>query len=45
MGTAIGFRGGVKGFSYDVFAGRPMRKPEGFKTSDTVAGFNIGYNF
>ncbi|HDL1940529.1 TPA: ShlB/FhaC/HecB family hemolysin secretion/activation protein, partial [Mannheimia haemolytica] len=45
MGTAIGFRGGVKGFSYDLFAGRPMRKPEGFKTSDTVAGFNIGYNF
>ncbi|MEG9488537.1 ShlB/FhaC/HecB family hemolysin secretion/activation protein [Mannheimia indoligenes] len=45
MGTAIGLRGGVKGFSYDVFMGRPMRKPEGFRTSDAVAGFNIGYSF
>lgn len=45
MGTAIGLRGGVKGFSYDVFMGRPMRKPEGFRTSDGVAGFNIGYSF
>ena len=45
MGTAIGLRGGVKGFSYDVFMGRPMRKPEGFITSDGVAGFNIGYSF
>ena len=45
MGTASGLRGGVKGFSYDVFMGRPMRKPEGFRTSDGVAGFNIGYSF
>lgn len=45
MGTAIGLRGGVKGFSYDVFMGRPTRKPEGFRTSDGVAGFNIGYSF
>ena len=45
MGTASGLRGGVKGFSYDVFMGRPMRKPEGFITSDGVAGFNIGYSF
>lgn len=45
MGTAIGLRGGVKRFSYDVFMGRPMRKPEGFRTSDGVAGFNIGYSF
>lgn len=45
MGTAVGLRGGAKGFSYDVFMGRPMRKPEGFVTSDAVAGFNIGYGF
>lgn len=45
MGTAIGLKGGIKGFYYDVFLGRPMRKPEGFKTSDGVAGFNVGYSF
>ena len=45
MGTAIGLRGGIKGFSYDVFVGKPIRKPEGFKTSNAVAGFNIGYSF
>lgn len=45
IGTAIGLRGGVKGVNYDVFMGRPMRKPEGFRTSDGVAGFNIGYSF
>lgn len=45
MGTAIGLRGGIKGFSYDVFVGKPIRKPEGFRTSNAVAGFNIGYSF
>lgn len=45
MGTALGLKGGAKGFYYDVFLGRPMRKPEGFRTSDAVAGFNIGYSF
>ncbi|MFD0967014.1 ShlB/FhaC/HecB family hemolysin secretion/activation protein [Seminibacterium arietis] len=45
MGTVVGLRGGAKGFSYDIFLGRPMRKPEGFRTSNGVAGFNIGYSF
>ncbi|EJP29715.1 hemolysin secretion/activation protein, ShlB/FhaC/HecB family [Haemophilus sputorum HK 2154] len=45
MGTAIGLRGGIKGVSYDVFMGRLMRKPEGFRTSDAVAGFSLGYSF
>lgn len=25
MGTVVGLRGGAKGFSYDIFLGRPMR--------------------
>ncbi|WP_281772320.1 ShlB/FhaC/HecB family hemolysin secretion/activation protein [Haemophilus parahaemolyticus] len=45
MGTALGLKGGFGGFYYDVFVGRPIRKPEGFRTSDEVAGFNIGYSF
>ncbi|NBI13763.1 ShlB/FhaC/HecB family hemolysin secretion/activation protein [[Haemophilus] felis] len=45
MGTALGLKGGWKGLYYDVFVGRPIRKPEGFRTSDAVAGFNLGYSF
>lgn len=45
MGTVIGLRGGFSGFYYDYFVGRPMRKPEGFRTSDSVTGFNLGYSF
>ncbi|ASU15700.1 ShlB/FhaC/HecB family hemolysin secretion/activation protein [Actinobacillus pleuropneumoniae] len=45
MGAALGLKGGFSGFYYDVFVGRPVRKPEGFRTSDAVAGFNIGYSF
>lgn len=45
MGSALGLRGNIKGMSYDVFVGKPVRKPEGFSTSDTVAGFNLNYPF
>ncbi|WP_040977438.1 ShlB/FhaC/HecB family hemolysin secretion/activation protein [Necropsobacter massiliensis] len=45
MGSALGLRGNVKNMSYDVFVGKPIRKPEGFKTSNAVAGFNLSYRF
>lgn len=45
VGTALGLKGGWKGVYYDIFVGRPIRKPEGFRTSDAVAGFNLGYRF
>ncbi|MGX3067504.1 ShlB/FhaC/HecB family hemolysin secretion/activation protein [Ursidibacter arcticus] len=45
VGSALGLKGGWKGFYYDVFIGRPIRMPEGFRTSDAVAGFNLGYSF
>lgn len=45
MGSALGLRGNIKGMSYDVFVGKPVRKPEGFSTSDTVVGFNLNYPF
>ncbi|TCP94917.1 hemolysin activation/secretion protein [Cricetibacter osteomyelitidis] len=45
MGAALGLRGGWKHIYYDVFIGRPISKPSGFRTSNTVTGFNIGINF
>ncbi len=44
-GAVLGLRGGYKDFSYDVFAGRPVSKPEGFKTARTAAGFNFIWTF
>lgn len=40
-GAVIGLRGRYKDFSYDLFAGRPVRKPDGFETADTTTGFNL----
>lgn len=45
VGTALGLKGNWKGVYYDVFVGRPVRKPNGFRTSDQVAGFQLGYSF
>ncbi|PJG82643.1 ShlB/FhaC/HecB family hemolysin secretion/activation protein, partial [Caviibacterium pharyngocola] len=45
VGAAIGLKGGWKGFYYDIFVGQPIRKPTGFKTSHTTAGFQLGYSF
>ena len=44
-GFVIGLRGGYQGFSYDVFAGQPISKPDGFRTTSTTAGFNLSWTF
>jgi hemolysin activation/secretion protein len=44
-GAAIGVRGNYKGLSYDVFAGAPLHKPEGFRTAATTAGIRLGFSF
>ena len=44
-GAVIGLRGAAKGFSYDIFAGRPVAKPGGFITSGSVTGFNTNWSF
>lgn len=44
-GAAIGWRGQLGRLQTDVFAGRPVRKPEGFRTAPTTAGFNLHYEF
>lgn len=45
VGSVLGIRGGLKGFYYDVSLGKPIIKPNGFKTSNLYAAFNIGYSF
>ena len=44
-GTVIGARGGFKGLQYDVFVGAPLKKPDGFETASTTAGFNLNWTF
>lgn len=45
MGAALGLRGAIDTVSYDVFAAMPIRKPEGFHTSDVTSGFSLGVKF
>jgi hemolysin activation/secretion protein len=44
-GAAIGWRGQLGRLQADVFAGRPISMPEGFRTARTSAGFNLNYEF
>lgn len=44
-GTAMGLRGQLGRFQYDVFVGTPLSKPDNFKTSKTTAGFSLFANF
>jgi hemolysin activation/secretion protein len=44
-GGVIGVRGNHYGFSYDAFAGTPIRKPKGFKTNPLVLGFSVNWNY
>ena len=44
-GGVIGLRGAIKGINYDFFAGKPIAKPDGFRTARTAAGFNLSWTF
>lgn len=43
-GAVLGLRGGYQGFSWDLFAGRPISKPEGFQTAERVLGCNFNWS-
>ena len=43
-GTALGLRGSILGASYDIFVGQPIKKPDGFRTANTTAGFNLNWS-
>ena len=48
VGTAVGLRGQFKlggQLSYDLFAGAPLRKPQGYVTKHPTLGFNLNYTF
>ncbi len=44
-GAVLGLRGNVLGVQYDVFAGVPLKKPDGFKTASVVYGFSLNTQF
>jgi len=44
-GAVIGVRGNAARVSWDFFLGRPLDKPEGFRSASTTAGFHLSLNF
>lgn len=46
-GGVAGLRGAVTpaNLSYDLFAGRPLSKPAGFKTDPVTFGFSLNWNY
>ena len=44
-GTVLGLRGAMDMLSYDIFAAKPIQKPEGFRTPDVTYGFSLGVKF
>lgn len=44
-GAALGLRGTLGALSYDLFAGTPLNKPAGFKTSNAMLGFSLNTSF
>jgi len=44
-GGVIGIRGSYRGLANDFFIGRPLEKPEGFRSASTTAGFTLSYSF
>lgn len=44
-GVVLGLRGNYKAFSYDVFVGGPIDKPENFTANHRTAGFNLTLSF
>lgn len=46
-GTVLGFKGQIKAggnWYYDVFMGKPIYKPQHFRTGKTTFGFNLNYS-
>ncbi|WP_433963068.1 ShlB/FhaC/HecB family hemolysin secretion/activation protein [Pectobacterium colocasium] len=44
-GGVIGVRGNVLNTGYDLFAGIPLSKPDGFETSPAVFGFSLNWQY
>ncbi|MBJ7313766.1 ShlB/FhaC/HecB family hemolysin secretion/activation protein [Rugamonas sp. CCM 8940] len=44
-GAAMGWRGQWHGLQYELFAGKPLRKPEHFRTAAVASGFSLNYAY
>lgn len=47
-GSVVGLKGQIKAggqLYYDVFAGKPFKKPAGFQTANAALGFSLNYSF
>jgi hemolysin activation/secretion protein len=44
-GMVLGLRGTRFGFSYEVFAGWALAKPEGYETAQPALGMHLAYQF
>ena len=44
-GAAIGARGNILNTRYDLFVGKPLSKPDGFKTDSVTLGFNLNWQY
>lgn len=44
-GGVVGLRGNAFNTGYDLFAGRPFSKPDGFRTSSATLGFNLNWSW
>ena len=44
-GAVVGTKGAAKGFTYDLFAGWKLYKPDGFKTTTPAVGFSLSYQY
>ncbi|MES2282525.1 MAG: ShlB/FhaC/HecB family hemolysin secretion/activation protein [Pseudomonadota bacterium] len=44
-GAVLGLRGGLKNMQYDLFVGKPISKPDGFRTAQYTAGFSLSFSF
>lgn len=44
-GGVVGLRGAMGQFGYDLFAGVPFSKPEGYQTSPVTLGFSVSWSY
>ncbi len=44
-GGVIGWRGNAFNTNYDFFAGIPLSKPDGYRTSPVTLGFNLSWDY
>lgn len=44
-GGVAGWRGQYRQLNFDTFIGKPIDKPDGFRTAATISGFNFNWSF